>query len=110
MIKTGVDIVRKKNGHEALEYIKSVEHSLPELILMDVLIPFVNGIDVTRDIRKLQVKVPILVITAYNSKEIKEKCYLAGCNDFLVKPVLPERLLRVIAEYFHEPEKVKIQI
>ena len=98
-------MIWKKNGHEALEFFKEADVSV-DLVIMDVLIPFVNGIDVTKEIRKSHPRMPVLVITAYNSKEIREKCFLAGCNDFLVKPVLPDRLLKVIAEYFQHPDKV----
>ncbi|HBN26785.1 MAG TPA: hypothetical protein DD405_04885, partial [Desulfobacteraceae bacterium] len=45
---------------------------------------------------------PVIIITAYTSKEIREKCFIAGCNEFLTKPVLPNKLIKVISKYFYQ--------
>ncbi len=100
--KTGSRLVWKKNGHEALKTIR--ENTEVDLILMDVLIPFINGIDVTREIRRQKNTTPIIIITAYTSKEIKQNSYMAGCNEFLTKPVLPNELLKIISKYFYQSQ------
>jgi CheY-like chemotaxis protein len=84
--KTGAKLIWEKNGHEALKAVQEIVSI--DLILMDVLIPFVNGIDVTREIRKQKNTVPVIIITAYTSKEIRQNSYMAGCNEFLTKPAL----------------------
>lgn len=76
-----------------------------DLVIMDILIPFISGIELTREIRKTNKSVPIIVVTAYTSKEIKEKSFMAGCNEFLTKPVLPEPLLNVLNNYLTGAEK-----
>ncbi len=105
--KTHAEIVWKKNGHEALEFINDSTQKI-DLVLMDVLIPFINGIEVTRELKKKRKSVPVIVVTAYTSKEVKEKCFIAGCDEFLIKPVLPEKLIQTIAEFLHSPEDVYV--
>lgn len=103
--KTSAKVVWKKNGHDALNFINDPDQQI-DLILLDVLIPFVNGIEVTRELRKKRKNLPVIVVTAYTSKEIRQSCFLSGCNEFLVKPVLPEKLISTIARYLHEDEDV----
>jgi CheY-like chemotaxis protein len=100
--KTGAKLIWEKNGHEALKAVQEIVSI--DLILMDVLIPFVNGIDVTREIRKQKNTVPVIIITAYTSKEIRQNSYMAGCNEFLTKPVLPNELLKIISKYFYQSQ------
>jgi len=76
-----------------------------DLVIMDILVPFINGIELTREIRKINKSVPVIVVTAYTSKEIKEKSFLAGCNEFLIKPVLPDPLLEILHTYLKDRER-----
>lgn len=98
--RTGANLIWKKNGHDTLKVIH--DNKEIDLILMDVLIPFVNGIEVTREIRKQKNTTPVIIITAYTSKEMREKSFIAGCNEFLTKPVLPNKLIKVISKYFYQ--------
>lgn len=81
------EIIQAKDGREALEYCKE---TLPDLILMDVQMPEMNGYQATRNIRQIQGagSLPIIALTAGNIKEDREKCIAAGMDDFLVKPVV----------------------
>ena len=76
-----------ENGLDAIESVKSCK---PDLILMDVQMPKMNGIEATKYIRKIYNKeeLPILALSAGVVKEEKEKCINAGMNEFLAKPVL----------------------
>ena len=103
--KTKARVVWKKNGTEALDFIKDPGNHI-DLIIMDILIPFLNGIEVTRESKKIRKNIPVLVVTAYTSKEVKEKCFLAGCDEFIIKPVLPTRLIELLAKYFHDKKDV----
>lgn len=103
--KTSAKVVWKKNGHDALKFINDPDQQI-DLVLLDVLIPFANGIEVTRELRKSRKTLPVVIVTAYTSKEIRQSCFLSGCNEFLVKPVLPEKLISTIARYLHEEEDV----
>ena len=87
-----------KNGLDAIEICCNEDQQV-DLVLMDVLIPFVNGSDATREIRKYHKNLPILAISAYDTFDNRERCFLAGCNEFLSKPILPEKLLETMACY-----------
>ncbi|MDD3320408.1 MAG: response regulator [Paludibacter sp.] len=88
------------NGEEVLKMLESV---LPDIILMDVQMPVMDGIESTRQIRKLNKpelnKLPIIALTAGVSKEERENCYKAGMNDFLSKPIDKNALYEMILKY-----------
>ena len=83
------------NGEEALEYCRK---ETPDLILMDVQMPVMNGYEATSQIRNLPqcTGVPIIALTAGNVKGEKEKCLSIGMDDFVVKPVVEETLKEVL--------------
>ena len=95
-----------KNGLDAIEICCSAEQKI-DLVLMDVLIPFVNGSDATREIRKYCKNLPVIAISAYDTFDNRERCFLAGCNQFLSKPVLPDKLLQTMAIYLEPVLKIK---
>jgi len=103
--KTGLQILRMKNGFDIINYIAG-EDNRADIILMDILIPLKNGIDATREIKKIKHSIPVIIVTAYASKEIREKSFMAGCDAYLTKPVLPHTLLKTVAGFI-EGEGVK---
>lgn len=113
--EVNADVIWVKNGLDAIETCCSTDQKI-DLVLMDVLIPFVNGADATREIRKYQKDLPVIAISAYDTFDNREKCFLAGCNEFLTKPVLPEKLLETMACYLEPvvetkpPKEVKIPV
>jgi len=72
-------------------------------VLMDIMMPEMDGIDTMREIRKLpQLKsLPIVAVTAKAMKGDREKCIEAGAWDYLAKPVDPEQLLSVLRAWLH---------
>jgi two-component system cell cycle response regulator DivK len=86
------------NGEEALD---AVAKQLPDLILMDIRMPVMDGYEATRRIRALPScgAIPIIAVTAYglSAAEARE----AGCNDFLAKPYSPRELLARIRQFLH---------
>jgi len=91
--RTGVLLTRAETGPEALEICCRRRQQF-DLIMVDIQIPFINGIEVIREIRRQQPGRPVIAITAYSSNDIKQRCFVAGCYDYLVKPVTPGILLR----------------
>jgi CheY-like chemotaxis protein len=85
------EVIEAKNG---LIAVKACEEQMPDIILMDIQMPDMNGYEATRLIRKLQTgtHVPILAITAGNVKGEKEKCIDAGMDDFISKPIIENTL------------------
>jgi len=99
LIQTVVDatIIRAENGKEAVEYCK--HHPETALVFMDIKMPVMDGYEATRQIRKLYPALPIVAQTAHAMTEDKNTAFLAGCNDYLVKPILKENLKYVIEKY-----------
>ncbi|MFP5080837.1 PAS domain S-box protein [Pedobacter sp. JCM 36344] len=93
-------IYEAKNGLEALEYCRMKK---PDLILMDVQMPEMNGYEATLSIRQLEPPViaPIIALTAGNVKSEKEKCIEAGMDDFLLKPIIESTLALAFEKWLH---------
>ncbi len=94
--KMQIDIAN--NGREAYEMVKKGNY---DIVLMDVQMPEMNGLDATAKIRKLSgsvAKIPILAFTAYATTGEAEKCIDAGMDDYVSKPVSPEVLAKKIAD------------
>lgn len=82
--KYGIDSDLAVNGREALNL---YEYGRYHMIFMDCQMPLMDGFEATREIRVLDKDIPIIAMTAYASKEDRTKCFEAGMNDFLTKPL-----------------------
>ncbi len=100
---TQARILRAVNGREAIEAVKITDAI--DLILMDIQMPFINGIDATREIKKLRPTLPVIAQTASAMDGDKEKCILAGCDDYLTKPIHPENLLAKMSQFIPSAAK-----
>ncbi len=91
----GFAVVSANTGMEGVT--KAVEEK-PQLILMDIMMPGMDGLEATRMIRtnRETEKIPILAITALCRESEQQDCIKAGCNDYIVKPFTPEKLLEKI--------------
>jgi CheY-like chemotaxis protein len=92
------DVTIFRTGKEFVDYV-SREHSKIDLIFMDFLIPLVNGIECVRIFRKEDKIIPIVMITAYSSEQAKAEAYIAGCNEFVLKPIYPEKIIFLLEKY-----------
>ncbi|HEX2921237.1 MAG TPA: response regulator [Bacteroidales bacterium] len=86
------------DGQEFIRYITE-ERAVTDLVFMDFLIPFVNGIDCIRIFRKENKNTPVIMITAYSSESAKTEAYLAGCNEYVLKPIYPEKICYLLEKY-----------
>jgi two-component system cell cycle response regulator DivK len=94
----GFDMVEAENGEEA---IASAQASRPDLILMDIQLPILDGYEATRRLKAdphLK-SIPIIVVTSYALSGDEEKARLAGCDDYVAKPFSPRQLLAKIKGY-----------
>jgi two-component system, sensor histidine kinase len=99
---TGAEVSIFHNGKEFLDYLKQGKERI-DLVFMDFLIPLVNGIECIRSFRKERKNVPVLMLTAYSSEQSKTEAYLAGCNEYILKPVYPEKVYFMLEKYLmHE--------
>lgn len=82
-----------------LEAVKMFVECVPDLILMDIKMPFMDGYEATEEIRKLSDKVPIIALTAFAFEDDKRKALKSGCNAVLTKPISKNILLQTLDEY-----------
>lgn len=91
-------IIEAKDGTEAVE---QYQKESPDLILMDIQMPQLNGIEATKKIRVMEknIEIPIIALTAGSLPGEKEKCMQAGMSDFLNKPLLKQTLSDMIQKW-----------
>lgn len=94
--KTGT-IIHAENGEQALQYIK--EYPQIDIILMDIKLPDINGLELTKIIKSLRAEVPVIAQTAFALSGDRELAIEAGCSDYISKPVKKEDLLNLISIY-----------
>ncbi|HVK60691.1 MAG TPA: ATP-binding protein, partial [Bdellovibrionales bacterium] len=89
-----------RDGKEAVEILEKRPLDF-DIVLMDIQMPNLNGIDATREIRdRLQLEhIVIIALTAYVSQEDRVRCFNAGMDDFLAKPIIPETFLGAIQRW-----------
>jgi CheY-like chemotaxis protein len=87
-------ILTASNGREAFDIFK-LNNNI-DLVLLDIQMPFLNGIEVSRKIRSINKNIPILAQTAYALADEQKMCLEAGCNDYISKPIRKEELLSKI--------------
>jgi len=91
----GYEVITASDGAQAVQRAR-VDH--PELIVMDMGLPILNGWQATHRIRSMPItrSIPIIALTAYAMKEDRVKCLAMGCNEYETKPVDFTRLLEKI--------------
>jgi CheY-like chemotaxis protein len=99
---TGAIIIRAENGKKAVDYCLS--NTKIDMVLMDILMPVMNGYEATRQIKAVRKELPIIAQTAYALTEDRGKALAAGCDDFIAKPIGREELLRKINAFFKIPQ------
>jgi signal transduction histidine kinase/DNA-binding response OmpR family regulator len=92
----GMEIIKAENGIKAVEAV--IAHPDLDLVLMDVMMPEMDGLEAIRKIREKYIfkDLPILSLTAKAMKEDRKKCIDAGANDYISKPIELERLLSLM--------------
>lgn len=93
----GFQVIEAADGLEAIECLKS---NFPDLVLMDLAMPVMDGLEATRAIRKLKegAEIPIIAVTAHG-KQFYQKAIEAGCSDLIAKPVDFDSLEVLLNQY-----------
>ena len=94
---TGVSIITARSGFEAIEIIKSTPDI--DVVLLDMQMPEMNGIEATKEIRKIRKDIPIIAQTAFIFEDDKDIILEAGCDACLIKPIRREHLLTVMSSF-----------
>lgn len=89
--KEGYELLMAVDGKEAIELIKN---NKPDLIITDIMMPFVSGLEVISHVRnKLELETPIIVFSSAGQEEMVIKAFNLGANDFMGKPFSPNELV-----------------
>ena len=101
--KKGFELIIAGDGQEGID--KAIEES-PDLILMDLSLPTMDGWTATAEIKKIEglKDIPIIALSAHAMPEHRDRAIKAGCSDYDTKPVDIKRLLSKIGQYIELPE------
>lgn len=101
LTKYGYEVVKAITGEEGVEL---AEKEKPDLILMDIMLPGIDGIEATRLIRELEIdkKAPIIAITSFAMSGDKEKLLANGCTGYIEKPINPETFMGEIEKFLED--------
>ena len=95
----GFEVVRRADGLAALE---CIDKEKPDAVLVDLMMPRLNGQETVRQIRSRGIKVPVVAFTALDDPEIHQEAREAGCNLVLTKPCKPSVLVKHIEDLLAE--------
>lgn len=102
---TGADVRVFRNGKDFVDFISNNTEKI-DLVFMDFLVPLVNGIECMRIFRKERKDIPVLMLTAYASEQSKTEAYLAGCNEYVLKPIYPDKIISLLEKYLLQEKSV----
>lgn len=94
---TKANIFYAENGQQAVDHCNTNEKV--DAILMDIQMPGKNGLEATKEIKRLNSKIPIIAQTAFAMQDESRKCLEAGCNNYISKPINRKVLLNILSEY-----------
>lgn len=98
--RKGFHVIEAADGNEA---VAQAESQLPDLIIMDLEMPELDGLAATRKIRSMKEleKVPVLAVSAYGAEQFRDAALAAGCNEYVSTPFEPEALEQLIRSFVH---------
>ena len=97
----GYEVVEATDGAQAIDFAIS---SKPDLILMDLSLPIIDGLSATRKIKEnvSMRNIPIIALSAHDMEDVQKMVTMAGCADFMTKPVDFPALLDLLSKYLSE--------
>ncbi|MCK9355950.1 MAG: response regulator [Dehalococcoidia bacterium] len=96
--KSGYEVIAAKDGLSGVELAATQR---PDLVIMDIQLPDIDGLEATRRIRKSEAdgKLPIVALTSYAMTGDRERALAAGCTGYIEKPIKPETFIAEIEHY-----------
>jgi CheY-like chemotaxis protein len=109
LVKNGYRVLEAETGEEAISV---AQRELPDLIIMDVMMPGMNGLDATQRIREYQAlrRTPIVAVSAYGADEYRSIAIEAGCNEYVSTPFEPSALAELIKGLIAKRESSGINV
>jgi len=103
LVKNGYRVIEAETGEEAIVL---AQQERPDLILMDVMMPGMNGLDATQRIRQDRAlrQTPIVAVSAYGAEEYRSLALDAGCNEYVSTPFEPQKLANLIKDLLQDEE------
>lgn len=93
---------RLLRAHNGIEAVNLNEDEHPDLILMDIRMPEMNGLDATRIIKEINHETPVVALSAYAFEENIREAKMAGCDEFMAKPFRVENLVEMVRKYLDD--------
>jgi len=100
--RLNLQVTIAEDGKEAVQQALTEQY---DLIFMDIEMPNMNGYEATRTIRKEGLKTPIIALIAYAMKGDDDKCFAAGCDDYISKPIEHKKLIQTLSKYLSEENR-----
>jgi two-component system, cell cycle response regulator DivK len=96
--KRGFDVVEAENGNQA---VTAAQELRPDLIIMDVHMPELDGLGATRQIRSIKEldSIPVVAVSAYGAQQFRADALAAGCSEYVSTPFEPDNLEKVIRSF-----------
>jgi CheY-like chemotaxis protein len=95
--KTRANLFFVQDGMDALEMIE--ENTEIDLVIMDIRLPRMDGIEATRKIKALNPELPVIIQTAYALETVRDEALKSGCDEFITKPIRIETLLSILHKH-----------
>ncbi|HNS32080.1 MAG TPA: response regulator [bacterium] len=104
--KNGFAVVSAKNGHEGILAANEIR---PDMILLDIQLPQIDGYTVARRLRKNREldNVPVVAVTSYAMVGDRERALESGCSGYIEKPINPDTFISEVKKYFKEAVEKK---
>ena len=99
ILKKFYQFERAKNGQEAVDMVERGEY---DLVLMDIKMPIMDGLEATKKIKETHPSLPIIALTANAFDSDRQMAFDAGCDEFLSKPISSDLCLKTIAKVLGE--------
>ena len=95
--ETGAVLIHAGDGRQAIDAVKNNPDI--NIVLMDIKMPNINGLDATRQIKAMRPQLPVIAQTAYAMQDDEYKALQAGCNDYISKPIDANKLINMMKKY-----------
>lgn len=99
--RTKYQCITAMNGQEAIE---KAQAENPDLVLMDVVMPQMNGFEACKKLREIETtrEIPVILVTTRGEESYMEAGFQSGCNDYVTKPINGPDLLKLLQSYLNE--------